>query len=72
MRTLLEAILNKCKVTIEDANETVKYCVLQEDESAECHKTSNGYSIESGSKRLGRGKTEDEAWEDAIFYILDI
>ena len=72
MRTLMEAILNKSEVTLEDAKLTVKECVLQEDDTAKCLKTSAGYSIRSGKRRYGRGKTEEIAWEKAILNILGL
>jgi deoxyribose-phosphate aldolase len=72
MRTLLEAILNRCEVTLEDAKLTVKEAVLQEDDTAKCIKTSTGYSIRSGKTRYGKGKTEEFAWENAILNLLEI
>ena len=72
MRTLLEAILNKSEITLEDSKRTVKECVLQEDDTAKCLKTFTGYSIRSGKVRYGKGKTEEIAWENAILNILGL
>jgi len=72
MRTLLEAILDKAEVTLEDSKLTVKESVLQEDDTAKCLKTSTGYSIRSGKTRYGKGKTEEIAWESAILNILGL
>ncbi len=72
MRTLLEAILNKSEVTLEDSKLTVKEAVLQEDDTVKCLKTATGYSIRSGKTRYGKGKTEEIAWEDSILNILGI
>jgi len=70
MKMLLDTILDIAEVNIEDAKKTVKEAVLQEDCDAKCIKISKGYSIKSGRKRLGKGPTEELAWEDAIIDIL--
>ena len=73
MRTLLEAILGKSEVLLEDAKRlTVKEAVLEEDSFARCIKTANGYSIRSGRARYGKGRTKDDAWENAILNLLSL
>jgi len=72
MKTLLEAILDKFEVALQDSKLTVKECVLQENDTAKCLKTSTGYSIRSGKTIYGKGKTVDSAWENAILNILGI
>lgn len=69
MKTLLEAILNSLEICERDAKKTVKEIVLQEDDGAKAVKTKSGYSIKAGCFTVGKGVTEEHAWEEAALSI---
>lgn len=53
MKTLLQAILDRSEVALEDSKLTVKECVLAEDDDAKCLKTPTGYSVLSFCSDVG-------------------
>jgi len=70
MRTFGEILLARFEVLPETLKETPKQIVLMEDAVAKCVKTKAGYSIRAGRNRYGKGKTEEDAWMDAVINIL--
>ena len=56
----------------------MKAAVLEEDGTAKCIKTNNGYAVKSKDENgeegeiYGEGNTRDQAWENAIAYILGL
>ena len=72
MKTLLEAILDQCEISAQDAKLSVRDIVIQECDDAVLIKQIKGYTIKSGRKVLGKGTSIDNAWEDAALNILNI
>ena len=70
MKTVKQALLDHHEICSEDTRMSVKDFVLRETDKAKCIKSQYHYSIKSEGTILGRGETEDRAWEDAAVNFL--
>ena len=72
MRTFGEILLARFEILPETLKERPQEIVLMEDAFAKCVKTKVGHSIRAGRDCYGRGKTEEDAWMDAVINILEL
>lgn len=70
MKTVEQSLLDYYEICSEETHMSVKDFVLRETDKAKCVKNQYHYSIKSGGTVLGRGATEDDAWEDAAVNFL--